>query len=130
MSLQSISIVLITFWLVGMALSSSEVTLVSRNQIDSFLVGKDGCKKNINVCPTSAFCRTSDGFCQCKAGTPTYRTFILNTNGLKGLMYGCVSDSWFGLSSNNGKCSLSLITLCGRFEFLAFLYEWTVTTLK
>ena len=120
MLLQSISFVLITFWLGGMALSSSEVILVSRNQIDSFLVGRDGCKNNTNVCPTSAFCRTSDGFCQCKNGIPTYRQFILNTNGLKGLMYGCVSDSMIGLSSNNGKCFLSLIKLCGKLELLFY----------
>ena len=126
MSLQSISFVLISFWFGVMALSSSEVTLVSRNQVDSFLVGKDGCKNNTNVCPTSAFCRMSDGFCQCKCDTPSYRTFIFNTKGLKGLAYGCVSDSLIGLSSNNGKCLFHKL-YCAKFLFYT---KWTVTTLK
>ena len=53
------------------------------------------------VCPTSAFCRMSDGFCQCKSSAPTHRNFI--PKGLTGLASGCVSDSLIGLSSNNDK---------------------------
>ena len=90
-----------------MPLSSSEVILVSRNQTDSFLVGKDGCKNDANVCPTSAFCRMSDGFCQCQTNTPTYRTLLSTTNGMRGMVYGCVNDSLIGLASINGKCFVS-----------------------
>ena len=107
MSLDRISFALVCFWLAGMVLSSSEVVLVNRNQIDSFRVGKDGCKNDNNICSTSAICRMSDGFCQCKSNTPTYRKFILNTNGLKGLVYGCVSNSLIGLSSNNERNNCS-----------------------
>ena len=107
MSLQSISFAFISFWLGGMGLSSSEVVLVNRNKIDSFRVGKDGCTNDTNICPTSSFCRMSDGFCQCTSSRPTYQTFSLNTNGVRGLVYGCVSDSLIGQSSNNGKCFVS-----------------------
>ena len=106
MSLKTISFALISFWLGGMALSSSEVVSVNRSKIDSFLVGKDGCKNN-DVCPTSATCQTSDGLCKCNSNKPTYRTLLSKTNGMRGLVYGCVSDSLIGLSSNNGRCFVS-----------------------
>ena len=112
MSLQSISFALISFWLGGMALCSSEVVLVNRDEIDSFRVGRDGCKSNTmspnDVCPTSANCRMPEGICECDSSRPTYRKFILNTNGLKGLVYGCVNDSLIGLSSHNETCSFTL----------------------
>ena len=107
MPLERISFAFISLWLGGMALYSSEVVLVNRNKIDSFRVGKDGCTNDTNVCPTSAICRMSDGFCQCTSSAPTYRTSLLNTNGLRGLVYGCVSDSLIGQSSNIGKCFVS-----------------------
>ena len=109
MPLQSISFALISFWLGGMALCSSEVVSVNRSDIDSFRVGEDGCTNDTNVCPTSAHCRS--GFCVCTPNTPTYRTLLSTTDGLRGLiMYGCVSNSLVGLSSDNGKCFVPQIT--------------------
>ena len=96
MSLKGNITFLFLFSVLGkMTLSKCEVVLVNRGRIDKFRVGKGGCTNDTSVCTSSATCQ-SDGSCQCKSNTPTYRNPAIKTDGeialVYGDSYGCVNN--------------------------------------
>ena len=66
-------------------MTSYKVVCVSRNERDSFRVGKEDCTNNVNICNSSATCQ-ADGLCLC------------------GNAFGCVqNDKFFPLGVTGGK---------------------------
>ncbi|CAB3994031.1 Hypothetical predicted protein [Paramuricea clavata] len=105
MSLKDNIAFLFLFSVLGkVTLSECEVVLVNRSRIDSFRVGKSGCTNDTSVCPSSATCQ-SDGSCQCKSSTPTYRNPVIKTDGeialVYGDSYGCVNNLFINIRFRN-----------------------------
>ena len=65
--------------------SSNEVVLVERNITDSFRIGKDGCRSDTSVCPSSATCQPDTGLCLCKKDSPHFLDHV----GENLSQYGC-----------------------------------------
>jgi hypothetical protein len=76
-------------------MTGCEVDLVNRNDVDSFRVGKDGCKNNASdsVCTSLAACQ-SDGSCLCSGSKPNFRNpNIIAVDEIKyDDSYGCVNS--------------------------------------
>ena len=127
MSLKGNITFLFLFSVLGkMTLSKCEVVLVNRGRIDKFRVGKGGCTNDTSVCPSSATCQ-SDGSCQCKSNTPTYRNPVIKTDGeialVYGDSYGCVNNLFINIRFRNGKCFHSCITSVNFSEiYIRFYY--------
>ena len=59
--------------------SRNEVVLVNRDVTDSYLVGKDGCRNNANVCSRSATCQPESGLCLCNESSPNFVNHVENS---------------------------------------------------
>ncbi|CAB4026456.1 Hypothetical predicted protein, partial [Paramuricea clavata] len=70
-------------------LTGCEVILVNRNGLDSFRVGKDGCKLDTSVCTSPATCQ-SDKSCLCSDDEPNFRN--PRTRAGDGKNYGCLDS--------------------------------------
>jgi hypothetical protein len=99
----SLKFTLVLVWVIylsdKMVMTGCEVILVNRNALDSFRVGKDGCKFDTSVCTSHAKCQ-SDGSCLCSDDEPNFRN--PRTKAGDGKDYGCLdSDS---IRAGVGKC--------------------------
>lgn len=77
------------------ALSTCEVTLVTRNYTDSFRIGKDDCERNEIVCTTAGATCQDDGLCLCDLKNPHFRNpkvIIANSSFRYGNSYGCLTS--------------------------------------
>ena len=81
-------------------MTGCEVVWVNRNVTDSFRVGKDGCKNDTSVCPSTSICQTDSGLCLCRDHMPNFRNPNENLNDKKG--YGCISGH--NINSAAGEC--------------------------
>ena len=72
-------------------MTSYKVVCVSRNERDSFRVGKENCTNNVNICNSSATCQ-DNGLCLCNSNAPT---LSVNKSLTNGNAFGCVQNNKF-----------------------------------
>jgi hypothetical protein len=72
-----------------MVMTGCEVVRVNRNALDSFCVGKDGCKFDTSVCTSRATCQ-SDNSCLCSDDEPNFRNPRTRAGDSKD--YGCLDS--------------------------------------
>jgi hypothetical protein len=81
-----------------MVLTGCEVVLVNRDLLDSFRVGKDGCKHDTSVCTNfDARCTKPGGQCLCTVFKPNYINPRTRAGDDKG--HGCVDSTALELVS-------------------------------